>query len=60
MMSALYQTSTLNWIFIVLAHWNNSPQIDMSFHLDTFWANPSLLLLLGAVCLAEKQLIPIL
>jgi hypothetical protein len=24
--------------FIVLAHWNNSPQVDMSLHLDTlFW-----------------------
>ena len=28
--------------FIVLAHWNNSPRIDMSLHSDTlflFWAN---------------------
>jgi len=23
---------TFNWIFIVLAHWNNSPWVDMSLH----------------------------
>jgi hypothetical protein len=37
-----------SWIFIVLIHWNNSPQIDMSPHSDTlswFWANQSLLFL---------------
>ena len=48
---------------IVLAHWNNSPQIDMSPHSDTlswFRANQSLLFLLNAACLAEKQQIPIL
>ena len=28
----------LSWIFIVLAHWNNSLWIDVSLHLDTlFW-----------------------
>jgi hypothetical protein len=27
--------NTLSWIFIVPAHWNNSPQIEMSFHSDT-------------------------
>ena len=32
MRSALYETNMLSWIFIVLAHWNNSPRIDMSFH----------------------------
>jgi len=39
----------LGWIFIVLAHWNNSQRVDMSFHLDTsFWfrANQSLFILL--------------
>jgi hypothetical protein len=44
------------WIFIVLAHWNNSPRIDMSLHSDTLsWcrANQSLLFLLNAACLAE-------
>jgi hypothetical protein len=25
MRSTLYQTNTLSWIFILLAHWNNSP-----------------------------------
>jgi hypothetical protein len=53
------------WVefFIVLAHWNNSPWVDMSFHSDTllwFRANQSLLFLLNAACLAEKQQIPIL
>jgi hypothetical protein len=46
---------------VVLAHWNNSLRIDMSPHSDTLfwiWANQSLLLLLHASCLAEKQHIP--
>jgi hypothetical protein len=63
MRSALYWTNTLSWIFIVLAHWNNSPRVDMSVNSDTlFWfrANQSLLFLMNAVCLAEKQQIPIL
>ena len=62
MRSALYLTNTLSWIFIVLAHWNNSPQIDMSHHSDTlswFRANQYVLFLLHAVWLAEKQQIPI-
>jgi hypothetical protein len=45
-----------------LAHWNNSPRMDMSPHLDTlawFRANQTLLFLLNAACLAEKQQIPI-
>jgi len=33
-----HDTNTLSWIFIVLAHWNNSPRVDMSLHSDTlFW-----------------------
>ena len=47
-----------SWIFIVLVHWNNSPQIDMSPHLDTlswFEAKQSLLFFLNAARLAEKQ-----
>jgi hypothetical protein len=62
MMSALYWANTLSWNIIVLAHWNNSPWEDMSLHSDTlfwFWANQSLLFLLNAACLAEKQHIPI-
>jgi hypothetical protein len=61
MRSALFYT--LSWIFIVLAHWNNNPQVEMSLHSDTlFWfrANQSLLFLRNAACLAEKQHIPIL
>jgi len=34
-------SNTLNWIFIVLVHWNNSPQVDMSLHSDTFSWLPS-------------------
>jgi hypothetical protein len=34
MESALYKTNMLNWIFMVLAHWKNTPRIDMSTHLD--------------------------
>jgi hypothetical protein len=45
-----------------VAHWNNSPLVDMSLHLDTwswFWPYQSLLLLLNAVVLAQKQQIQI-
>jgi hypothetical protein len=52
----------LNWIFILPAHWNNSPRVDMSLHSDTlslFRANQSLLILLTAACLVEEQLTPI-
>ena len=41
----------------MLAHWNNSPRIDMSPHLDTlswFRVNKYLLFLLNGACLAEK------
>jgi hypothetical protein len=63
MMFALHETNTLSWIFIVFVHWNNSPRGNMLLHSDTlswFRANQSLLLLLNAACLAEKQQIPIL
>ena len=63
MSSALFYNNTLSWSLIVLGHWNNSPRVDMSLHSDTLsWirANQSLLFLLNAVCLAEKQQIPIL
>jgi len=46
---------------MVLTQWNNSPRIDMSPHSDTlFWfqVNQSLLFLLNAACLAEKQQMP--
>jgi hypothetical protein len=35
MRSTLFKTNTLSWIFIVLAQWNNSQRVDMSFHSDT-------------------------
>ena len=41
MRSALFQTNTLSCIFIVLAHWNNTPRIDMSPHLDTIAFEPT-------------------
>ena len=46
----------------MLAHWNNSPRVEMSLHSDTlYWfrANQSLLFLRNAAWLAEKQQIPI-
>ena len=52
MRSALYWSNTLTEIFIVLAHWNNSPWIDTLFW---FRDNQSLLFLLNDACLAEKQ-----
>jgi hypothetical protein len=56
-------TRLVGLFFIVLAHWNNNPLIDMSPHSDTlfwFWAIQSLFFLLNAAFLAEKQQIPIL
>ena len=44
-----YYQLIIRWIFIVLPHWNNSLQVDMSLHsnsLSWFHANQSLLLLL--------------
>jgi hypothetical protein len=47
MMSALFLTNALSWIFIVQTHWNNSPQVEMLFHSDTlFWFRTNLSFLL--------------
>jgi len=50
MMSGLFWTNTLScMLIIVLAHWNNSPRVDMLLQSDIlFWfqANQSLLLLI--------------
>ena len=46
--------TTLSLIFIVLAHWNNSPRIEISPHSDTlswFRANQSLIFLLNCYLL---------
>ena len=46
------------WIFIVLAHRNNSPRVIMLLLLEIlswFWAKESFLLLLKTACLAEKR-----
>jgi len=32
--------NTPSWIFIVLAHWNNSQRVDMSLHSDMLFAAP--------------------
>ena len=58
MRSILYLSDTLSWIFIVIAHWNNSPRIDMSNISDIlswFRANQSLLFLLNAACLEARN-----
>jgi hypothetical protein len=58
MMSTLYYTNMLSWVFIVLASRNNSPWVDLSLPSDTlswFRADQSWLLLRDAACLAEKQ-----
>ena len=63
MRSSLDWTNTVNWIYIVLSHWNNSPRVDVSLHSDTLYPfidNQSLILLINAACLVEKQQIPIL
>jgi hypothetical protein len=47
-----------SWIFIVLAHWNNSLWIDISPHsvtLSWFRANQSLIFLLNNVCMSEES-----
>jgi hypothetical protein len=61
MRPALYSTNMLTWILIVLAHWNNSPWIDMSPYSDTiswFPAKQSLLFLLNDSCLGEMKQTP--
>jgi hypothetical protein len=48
----------VSWIFIMLAHWNNSPRVEMSLHSDTlFWfrANQSLLFLRNVACLPKSK-----
>jgi len=53
----------LKLIFIVLSHWNNSLQVDILLHSDIlfqFQDNESLLLLLTAAFLADKQQMSIL
>ena len=56
-------TRLVGFLYIVLAHWNNSLRIDMSprWHtLSWFLSTQFLLFLLNATCLTEKQHIPIL
>ena len=50
----------LRWILIVLAHWNNSPWVDICRSNGTHYSDFEPTSLLNAACLAEKQQIPIL
>jgi len=57
MMSTLYKTKTLSWIFIVPANWNNSRLVDMFVvaplgHI--IMTNQFLLLLVNAACLSRE------
>ena len=58
-----HHANKLSWIFIVLAHWNNSLRVYMLIHSDTlswFLANQSLFLPFNTVYLVEKQQISLL
>jgi hypothetical protein len=48
MMSSLYYTNMLSWIFIVLAPWNNIRVVDMLLHSDTLsrWDDNDVLFIL--------------
>jgi hypothetical protein len=62
LISVLYLINMLCRIFIVLAHWNNSPWLEILLNSDTssrLWAKQSFLFHLNIVCLDEKQQIPI-
>jgi hypothetical protein len=51
MRSALFYIGTQSWTFIVLAHWNNSPQVDISFHSGTvFWFRANQSFSLSSYC----------
>ena len=45
---------TVSWIFIVLAHWKNNIQVNISLNSDTLFCLCSCSLF-NATCLAEKQ-----
>jgi hypothetical protein len=56
-------TKPTHLMFIELAYWNNTWRVNMSLYSETlssFRATQSLLLLLNAACLSEKQQIPVL
>ena len=47
------------WSFMPVAHWNNSPRVNIPLHLGTFfwfWANQSLFLLFSSACLAGEAI----
>jgi len=52
----------LSWIFMMLAHWNHSLQVEMSLYSNTlFWHWASICsCFLIALCLKEMQQTPVL
>jgi hypothetical protein len=47
----------LSWIFIVLAHWNNSPRVDMSLHSDTlFWFRANQIMTVVPLTVSKNEL----
>jgi hypothetical protein len=55
MRSAVYKTITLSWIAIVLAHWNNSLQVDMSPRHIILILNQPVLALSPQCCLLSRE-----
>ena len=61
MMSALYQTNTVTWIFIILKQQFAGRHVDPLGHIILIRSQPVFALSLHNVaCLAKKQQIPIL
>ena len=52
MVSDLYYINMLYWIFIVLAHWNNSPLVDMSIYCVIFTQIPKVFIICHSYCVA--------
>ena len=50
MMPGFYQTNTLRWIYVVLADWSNSLQVDMLLHFDSLSEHLSS----PTVCIAQS------
>jgi hypothetical protein len=53
-----YKVNRPSWSFIMLAHWNNNPSLNMSLYSDIlsrFRDDRFLILLLNAACLAESS-----
>jgi hypothetical protein len=59
MMRSLYLTSTFSMSFTLLAHWNNSPPVDMLLYWDTLsWCQANkvfFVLLFNAACSTDRE-----